>query len=329
MPETEKATPSAPYAELKERLGEEKFRQRLTIQANHWARLSHQGEGIFKLEKYISIDNLAKWCLTLLLLWPRAHDNIFKIRTVEQHWHLPNLPPAFEGFRLLQLTDLHTDIEPKLAPLIAEKVAGCPHDALVITGDYRNSTVKDSTPSMRLMPKILAASDKPRFGILGNHDLIEKVDRLEEAGLPILLNESASIERDGEKLWIAGVDDPHFYKTQDFAKAAAGIPQDACTVVLCHSPEVHAEAANHNFQLMLSGHTHGGQICLPGGRHIVCPVKNLTREYISGRWKNGSLQGYTSPGTGCCGVAARLNCPPEITVHILHKSDDATRGMSV
>ena len=86
-------------------------------------------------------------------------------------------------------------------------------------------------------------------------------------------------------------------------------------------PEAHAEAAQHNFQMMLSGHTHGGQLCLPGGRHIVCPVKDLTREFIAGRWQSGSLQGYTSPGTGCCGVAARLNCPPEITVHILHRAD--------
>ena len=321
MTNQEKAAHIDPYEGLKGRLGKDPLCQRLLVQANHRAELSHQREGIFKLKKWISISNLARWCLKASLLWPLAHGNIFQIRTVEQHWKLSKLPPSFEGFRLLQLTDLHADIEPELAPAIAEKVANCPHDAMVITGDYQNSIDIDSATLTRLMSKIMAASDKPRFGILGNHDFIENVDRLEEAGLPILLNESASLERKDEKLWIAGVDDPHFYETHDFTKASSSIPDDACTVLLCHSPEAHAEAAQHNFQMMLSGHTHGGQLCLPGGRHIVCPVKDLTREFIAGRWQSGSLQGYTSPGTGCCGVAARLNCPPEITVHILHRAD--------
>lgn len=321
MASEKSGTREDPYAELIERLGEKKLRQRLLVQANHWAKLSHQGEGIFKLEKYVSVDDLAKWCLKLSLLWPLAHGNIFKIRTVEQHWHLPKLPTAFEGFRLLHLADLHVDIEPKLVSVIAEQVANCPHDALVITGDYRDSTDEDFTPSMALMPEILEASDKPRFGILGNHDFIEKVASLEAAGLPILLNSATAIERGTDKLWIAGVDDAHFYKTHDFEAARTQIPDEACTILLCHTPEAHAEAAQYDFQLMLSGHTHGGQLCLPGGRHLVCPVKNLPRKFIKGRWQTGPLQGYTSPGTGCCGVAARLNCPPEITVHVLHTEE--------
>jgi len=309
------------FTDLEKRLGEKLLRQRLLKQANHFAKLSHQGEGLFRLERYsfVSIDKLAEWALWLCLLWPRAHRNIFAIQTVEQEWQLPNLPSAFDGFRLLQLTDLHLDIDPDLAPAIAEAVRNCPHDAMVITGDFRKSTSDNQGPAMALMPQIVEATDQPCYGILGNHDFIEKVERLESYGMHILLNESTTLERDGERLWLAGVDDPHFYKTHDFAAARQGIPADACCILLCHSPEAHAEAAQYGFSLMLSGHTHGGQLCLPGGRHLVSSTKGLPAKYVRGRWQSGDLPGYTSRGTGSSGVAARLNCPPEITVHVLRR----------
>lgn len=305
------------FDSLKNRLGEAFLKRRLTQQADHYARLSHQGEGVFKIERFVKIDGIAERALKLSLLWKRAHRNIFDIEIVEQEWHLPRLPPNFDGFRLLHLSDLHIDIDRRLHLAITAAVSACPHDAMVITGDYRNSTNEDYGPSMRLMEPILEARSLPQFGILGNHDFIEMVWELEGHGLPMLVNEAAAIERKGQHLWIAGVDDPHFYATHDFARARRHIPEDACTILLCHSPEVHAEAGGHNFDLMLSGHTHGGQLCLPGGRHIVLPTKGLKQAFVKGRWQSGSLQGYTSRGTGSCGVAARLNCRPEITVHVL------------
>ncbi len=307
------------YDPLKARLGEDALRKRLLKQANHWAKMTHQGEGVFKLEKYISIDSIAKLLLKLLLLWPRAHRNIFQIQTNVVQWHFPRLPDAFDGFRLLQLSDLHLDLDKKLPACIAQKVRQTSHDAVVITGDYRDYAEQDYTASMEAMKAVIASSDAPWFGILGNHDFIEMVGHLENAGLPILLNESVELKRQSDSIWIAGVDDSHFYQTEDFAKARRGVPENSFCILLCHSPEVHPAAARHDFDLMLSGHTHGGQICLPGGRHLVCPVHNLSREYISGKWNSGTMQGYTSRGTGSCGVAARLNCFPEITVHVLNK----------
>jgi predicted MPP superfamily phosphohydrolase len=306
------------FAALAARLGEGKLRDRMLQQANHWARLSHQGKGIFRIEPVVSIDTLARWGLRGSGLWKRAHRNIFDIRLVETSWHLPHLPRAFDGFRLLQISDLHVDIDPGLAHAIAARVKPVAHDALVVTGDYRNSTDKDYGPSMKLMELILQDLDSPRYGILGNHDFIEMVWHLEAHGLPVLLNESVSLARGSDRLWIAGVDDPHFYKTHDIAKALSSIPEDACVILLCHSPEAHEEAAQYPIDLMLSGHTHGGQLCMPGGRHIICPVGKLPRSHVKGRWQSGTLQGYTSPGTGTCGVAGRLNCPPEITLHHLH-----------
>ncbi|MEO0509969.1 MAG: metallophosphoesterase [Verrucomicrobiota bacterium] len=315
-----KASNSKDFDHLKERLGEELLSQRMLKQANHYARLSHQGEGIFKFERFVKIDELAKWCLQATFLWRRAHQNIFDIETVEQTWHLHNLPKSFEGFRLLHLSDLHIDIDPGLNLKVAEAIRNCPHDAIVITGDYRNSTDENCGPSMELIKPILEASDAPKYGILGNHDFIEMVWDFESNNFPVLLNEAAPIERKGERLWIVGVDDPHFYKTHNFTKARADIPEGACCILLCHSPEAHTEAAAHKFDLMLSGHTHAGQICLPGGRHIVLPVKGLKQPFIRGRWRSGDMQGYTSRGTGSCGVAARLNCRPEVTLHVLRKA---------
>jgi hypothetical protein len=109
---------------------------------------------------------------------------------------------------------------------------------------------------------------------------------------------------------------PHFYKTHDISRVGGTAPgPEVFRILLSHSPETYEEASCH-FDFMMSGHTHGGQLCLPGGFPIIrngrCP-----RRMLSGAWSRKGLLGYTSRGTGCCGVAARLFCPPEITIHTL------------
>jgi predicted MPP superfamily phosphohydrolase len=178
-------------------------------------------------------------------------------------------------------------------------------------GDHRAAT--------QAMAELRKALAPDCWGILGNHDPLEMVLDLERDGLPILLNETAEIRRGGDSLWIAGVDDPHYFQTHDLAGTRKKAPADAFVILLSHSPETYAEAAAHGFALQLSGHTHGGQICLPGGRHVVVPCKS-PRRFIAGAWQHGSLQGYTSRGAGACGVAARWNCPPEITLHTLRRA---------
>lgn len=306
------------YRELAERIGSGHLAARLSLQASHWARLSHQGQGLFRIERYISIDRLADIGLRCLGLRKRAYQNFLDIRIVELDWYFERLPAAFDGFRLMQLSDLHLDLDPALGKILVGMIRHVPHDAAVVTGDYRNSTDEDYGPSLEASCRIVPELSAERFGILGNHDFLEIVWGLEEAGLPILLNENRTIERGGESISIVGVDDPHFYGAHDFARARRGIPDGRFSILLCHSPEVADPASEHPFDLMLCGHTHGGQLCLPGGRALVVPVNDLPRDRIKGRWKAGSLPGYTSPGTGSCGVSARLNCPPEITLHILH-----------
>lgn len=298
------------------RLGPERTAKRLALQEAAASHLLHQGEGLLSLERWMPLDRAISLALRLTGLHGTARRHFLDIRVTEQIWTLEQLPEAFDGFRLLQLADLHLDIDPELAPSIARVLRGLPHDAAVITGDFRNRTDGDAAPCLEALQQLLPLLSASRWGILGNHDSLEMAPDIENAGLPLLLNESIAIQRGESRLWIAGTDDPHFYQTHDLAAAARGIPESDCAILLAHSPEIYAEAEGAGFDLQLSGHTHGGQLCLPGGIPIVVPCR-IPKKFILGRWTHGRLQGYTSPGTGSCGVAARLFCPPEITIHIL------------
>ena len=102
-------------------------------------------------------------------------------------------------------------------------------------------------------------------------------------------------------------------------KAASAIPLDQFSILISHTPEVYRQAADAKFNLLLSGHTHGGQICLPGGFPITLDSV-LPRSMGSGAWKYHDMLGYTSVGAGSSVVPVRFNCPPEITLHHLHRS---------
>ena len=304
---------------LKSRLGDELHAKRLKRQNDKLTKFLHQGRGVFRIERILPFD----WWLSRLLhltgVRNRMRANFLDVRLEEKEWFFPNLPNAFEGFRLLQLTDLHCDLEPELMPVVIDLVKRTPHDAAVLTGDYRNGMDGDHAAATRAMANLRKALGPDCWGILGNHDPLEMVLELEREGLPILLNEMVEIQREGDSLWIAGVDDPHYFQTHDLAGVRGKAPEDAFVVLLSHSPETYAEAAGLGFALQLSGHTHGGQICLPGGRHLVVPCK-VPRRFIAGAWRHDILQGYTSRGTGGCGVAARWNCPPEATLHTLRRA---------
>lgn len=306
------------HARLRARLGDLLYAKRLQPETDKIAKRLRQGEGVFKLERVLPVYLFLRASLRVAGVRKKWRTHFLDVRVVEQEWLLPCLPVAFEGFRLLQLTDLHCDLDTDLTAVVEKRVRATPHDAAVVTGDYRDGLAGDASICLREMARIAAALAPERWGVLGNHDFLEMVPALERLGLPILLNEAVAIRRGEAALWIAGIDDPHFYQTHDLPGVRARIPSDACTVLLSHSPETYRESEAVGFDLQLSGHTHGGQICLPGGHHIVVPCL-VPRRFVNGRWAHGRLQGYTSPGTGGCGVAARWNCPPEITVHILRR----------
>lgn len=299
---------------LARRMGKGLVRRRLLRQADKWAKTAHQGEGPFQFERLLPLDRLIKSVLKLTGMYARGRRNFFDIQIVENRVEVARLPRALEGLRILQLSDLHLDLEPSLADIIVQKLDGLEYDIAVITGDYRNSCTEDYARSLDLTGRVVAALKGPRYGILGNHDFLEMAPELERLGLPMLLNESEVLTFRGQPIFIAGIDDPHFYETANFSSFEAWNWSHRLRILLAHSPGAYALAARYGFDFMMSGHTHGGQICLPGGIPIIrngnCPPNML-----AGPWVYAGLTGYTSRGTGSCGVAARFFCPPEITIH--------------
>jgi predicted MPP superfamily phosphohydrolase len=194
---------------------------------------------------------------------------------------------------------------------------GARYDVCVLTGDYRAKTWGPYDAALSGVARVRAAVHGEVYGVLGNHDTIRMVPELETMGIRMLLNESEIIERAGERIHLAGIDDAHFYRVDNIEKAAAGISHDAFSILISHTPEIYRQAAHADFDVLLSGHTHGGQICLPGGIPITLDAV-LPRSLGAGPWKYQDMIGYTSVGAGSSVVPVRFNCPPEITLHRLH-----------
>lgn len=247
--------------------------------------------------------------------------NAGRVCLVEQSIVLPSLPRSFDGFRVLLLTDLHLDGQIGLAETTADLVSALNVDICLIGGDIRMETYGPLAPALRELRKIVPHlhAEQGIFGVLGNHDCLEMVPDLEDLGIVMLINDAIYLQREKEGLYLVGLDDSHYYKTQDPAMAFAEIPLDAFSIVLSHSPEAFREVAPFKPDLFLCGHTHGGQIRLPDRGPIFTHSK-APRFTSEGLWQYGKMVGYTSRGTGSSGIPLRFNCNPEISLLTLRKS---------
>jgi predicted MPP superfamily phosphohydrolase len=190
------------------------------------------------------------------------------------------------------------------------------YDVCVLTGDYRGATFGPFDAALEGLARVRARLKGPVYGVLGNHDTIRMVPGLEDMGIRMLLNECETVSRGEQRIYLAGIDDAHFYRVDNIEKAASDIPHDAFSILLSHTPEIYRQAAHAGFDLLLSGHTHGGQICLPGSVPITLDSV-LPRHMGAGGWTYHDMAGYTSVGVGSSIVAVRINCLPEITLHRL------------
>jgi predicted MPP superfamily phosphohydrolase len=273
------------------------------------------GSWLYRFNDYRWIGRV----LRLAGLYAHGWRRFIRPVVVENTVTMPSLPAAFDGLRILHLSDMHLDLEPQLADVVADVVKGLSFDVCVLTGDCRDRLTARGDVGVELSTKLVRDKGVPSFACLGNHDLAADVERLEAAGIRVLVNESAFIERGGESLYFCGVDDPGYYETDDFAAAFADVPQGACAIVLSHDPCAYDKAAEHGAALMLCGHTHGGQMCLPGGISLMSH-SNCHRRMVAGAWKYESISGYTSRGVGGSRVAARYFCDGEIVIHTLRRS---------
>jgi len=305
---------------LSRRVGRLHLWQRCGVQRDHVTQIFGRGRNFFHIENWYSVHALMSAAFRAVGLYGRGRRNAARILLTQNDVPIPSLPPAFHGFRLLHLSDIHLDMEPEITRVMAERVREAEYDLCVITGDFRARTYGEYEPVVEAMAGLRPEIDRPVYAVLGNHDFIEMVPDLEALDIRVLLNESVTLERAGAIVHLAGIDDPHYYRADNLEKAADAIPADAVSILLSHSPEIYRHAAHAGFDLMLCGHTHGGQICLPGGLALAynaaCP-----RALGKGAWRWGEMQGYTSRGAGSCMVPLRYNCPPEITVHRLLAAD--------
>jgi len=262
---------------------------------------------------------LIRTTLRLCGLHRRARRNALDIAVRHHEFVLADLPDAFHNFTILHMSDLHLDMHPAMPAALIERLQTVEYDISVLTGDLRAKTFGPYAPAVMALQQVRAHLKGPVYGVLGNHDTIRMVPPLEAMGIHMLLNEAVALERGGETIYLAGIDDPHYYRADNLEKACEPIPPGATSILLAHSPEVYRRAAHVGFHMMLCGHTHGGQICLPGGipllRNARCP-----RRFYAGPWTYQQLLGYTSVGSGASVVDVRLNCRPEITLHHLRRA---------
>jgi uncharacterized protein len=304
--------------ELELRLGRVHARQRLGIEKDFEEIFGH-GINFFHPENWYSIHSAIRFALKLTGLYSRGRKNTERIQVRHNDIRLAKLPALFDAFTILHISDMHVDMNLGAMRRLIELLPDLQYDICVLTGDFRGKTFGPFDVALAGVERMRGLLQGPVYGVLGNHDTVRIVPGLEAMGIRMLLNEPETIARGDQRIHLAGIDDAHYYRADNIEKVASQIPHGECSILLSHTPEVYRQAAHAGFHVLLSGHTHGGQICLPGSIPITLDAV-LPRRMGSGPWKYLAMEGYTSAGVGSSVVPVRFNCPPEITLHHLRRA---------
>lgn len=254
---------------------------------------------------------------------------------IERHWievthvdiHLSGLPEAFEGLRIAQLSDIHMDefTEPFFLRHAVDRINAMRPDVVLLTGDYvsegpagRDFGIGAAWQCANILRNLQCSQI---YASLGNHDLIvsemDVVAALTANRITVLRNASLPIERGSSRIWLAGLDDPVMGRPDPELAIPNSIRNRANEpiVLMCHAPDyvddLLLHPAGRSIGLMLSGHTHGGQVRIPLVGAVSLPP--LGRKYIEGRFQFDGTQLYVNRGIGTVGLPFRFDCPPEIT----------------
>jgi len=247
-----------------------------------------------------------------------------ELDVVEVEIKLPRLPSKFYGYRIVQFSDLHMGgwMNGERLRKVVDEVRKQRADLVVITGDFFTGPVWDENlvnAAEEFVTEISPlTADFITLGVLGNHDYWsdagETRKALQRGGVIEIGNGLYSVEREGQQLHIAGVDDI-WYEHDDLDKVLSMLPETGEAILLAHEPDFADKSAKTGrFGLQLSGHSHGGQIVLPFIGPPVLP--RLAQKYPIGLYKVGDMWQYTNRGVGMF-LPIRINCPPEITVFTL------------
>lgn len=254
---------------------------------------------------------------------------------IERHWletshhelHLPGLAGEFDGYRIAQLSDIHIDefTEPFFVRDAVERINRFRPDAVFLTGDFVSHQIapeKFSEGAAWQCANILNGLEcRQRYAIFGNHDMLVGAQvvgtALKDNGITVLRNSYAPVEHAGARIWLAGLDDALVGRPDAEAAVPASIrnQRNEPVILLCHEPDYVDAVARHPagqaVDLVLSGHTHGGQVRIPFLPPITLPP--LGRKYVEGWFQVGRMRLYVNRGLGTVGVPFRFDCPPEIT----------------
>ena len=261
---------------------------------------------------------------------------------IARHWidvsqsdvFIPGLPPAFDGFRVAQISDIHMDefTEAFFVRDVVNRVNSLNPDAVFLTGDFVTSELAPKKFAIgagwQCAGMLNQLTCRERYAVLGNHDVMIGTKAVSEAltanAITVLRNSHLPLERSGGRIWLAGLADPLQGSPEPevtIPAAIRNIPQEPI-VLLCHAPDYVDHLlklpCGQAVSLMLCGHTHGGQIRLPLIGPLVLP--ELGHKYVEGWFRFGRLQMHVNRGIGSVGVPFRLNCPPEISLLTLHSA---------
>lgn len=244
-----------------------------------------------------------------------ANDQAEQLMIERVQLPIKNLKPALEGLRIVQLGDLHLYPFTNLGQIrqAIETANTLEPDLIVLMGDY---VTRQAEAVFELVPLLSTLNAKYGvFTIIGNHDIWTDVEvvqsGLTKAGLPILKNDGLTLAVGRERLYLAGVDDG-WSGQPDLAAALANLPGDVTTILLAHEPDLADQfSQDGRISLQLSGHTHGGQIRLPGIGAVILPY--LGQKYDLGLYQINGMWLYTNRGIGNVTEPVRFNCSPEVT----------------
>jgi hypothetical protein len=236
---------------------------------------------------------------------------------------LRRLPDAFAGMKIVQISDFHFEeyTEAAFLDAIVRKVNAVAPDLVVLSGDFVSNKPLPRHFSVRFgyqCAEHLSRLTCPlRYAILGNHDCLVGshaiTDALHTHGIPVLANSFVPLERNGQRIWLAGIKDVLEEKPDLGAALPAGRSEREPVILLAHEPDFADYAVGRHVDLVLSGHTHGGQILLPLLPPLLLP--DMGRKYVHGLFRMGNgMQLYVNRGIGAVTLPFRFRCRPEITV---------------
>ena len=231
------------------------------------------------------------------------------------------LPAALDGYRIGQLSDVHCGPHTPEARVVewVERLNALDLDLMTVTGDLITHGDSHVVAVARALGGLRARDGV--FACMGNHDYFTDgesfVSELSRAGLVVLRNRGVVVERGNAQLYVAGVDDT-WTERHDVARALAARPSGAPALLLAHDPNLFEQASEHAVDLMLSGHTHGGQLAIPGVRRL--SLARFITEFTAGIYRRGRSWLYVNRGAGTTGPPVRLGAPAELAVLTLRSA---------